>query len=72
MCQNNFPHVYIFIIKGVIEFNALQLIGSLLSFLNETISLSDVTDIIGEIIKFLFPDGLIFEIDTFTILKIGC
>ena len=60
--EDDFSHVDIFLVKGIVKLNALEFVSPLLPFLNEPISFSAITNLAWVVIKFIFPNFLIFEI----------
>ena len=54
MSQDDLPHMYVFLVEGVTEFDALQLIGPFLSLLYESVSFLDIADLVRVVLIMLF------------------
>jgi hypothetical protein len=60
MSQNNLSHVNILLIEGIIKLNALELIRTLFSFLDETITIFNIANFITEVLELYFSDSFVF------------
>jgi hypothetical protein len=54
--EDDFPHVDVLFVKGIVEFDTLQFIGALLPLLDEPIPILDVADLPREVLELLLPE----------------
>lgn len=57
--QDDLPHVDVLLVKGVVELDALQLVGAFLAFLDKTVPFPHLADLTLKILVFLLSEFMV-------------